>query len=89
MTDDGKWLAVAPDGRYDSSDDGIVPWAYWSGFEKGSRIAIGATKSKYYRPGLLPTILSGSDKSAGAPLTYGDIIELIGSLALYEARTDQ
>ncbi|HAD03350.1 MAG TPA: hypothetical protein DEB35_10725 [Desulfuromonas sp.] len=57
--DDGTWAVVAPDGRYDASNDGDCPHLYWTvGL---SNYPATHYKSRVYTPGLLPMLLGKAD----------------------------
>jgi hypothetical protein len=53
--DDGTWAVTAPDNRYDSSNDGDIPYLRWTvGMESRP---CSAFRDRFYTPGLLAKIL--------------------------------
>ena len=55
---ENSWAVVASDGRYDSSDFGETPWLRWTVAMKTYPVT--KFKDRYYTPGLLSQVLSGS-----------------------------
>jgi WD40 repeat protein len=57
--DDGTWAIVAPDGRYDASNDGDCPHLSW--IIGLSSYPVTHFKNRFYTPGLLPMLLGKAD----------------------------
>lgn len=49
-----------PEGRYDASDEGNVPWPYWIVGEE--QVSLLQLRDGYYDPGLLSKILGSNKK---------------------------
>lgn len=61
---DGRWAVLDPEGRFDASDAGNVPWLSWVvGMEP---IALDQLKERYYEPQLLRKLLASTSQSLGA-----------------------
>ena len=60
---DGRWAVIDPEGRFDASDAGNVPWLSWVvGMEP---IALDQLKERYYEPQLLRKLLASTNTLLG------------------------
>jgi serine/threonine protein kinase/WD40 repeat protein len=82
--DGAEWLAFTPDGRYDSSNDGQLTWAWWDDTEADIQVPLSAVRAQFYTPGLVTKILRGEELAGVTTSLRSAIISAAGSAALYE-----
>jgi WD40 repeat protein len=83
---DGRWAVIDPDGRFDASDAGDVPWLGWVvGMEP---IALEQLKERYYEPRLLRKLLAtGEHKLLGSGDESPRDVPALAEVDLYPGRT--
>jgi hypothetical protein len=79
-----EWLAFTPDGRYDSSNEGQLTWAWWDDGDVDIQVPLGAVRERLYTPGLVAKILRGEGLPAIKTPLRSTILSAAGSAASYE-----